>query len=45
VLGMLALGLGWVASARDGRSRLAQGLGALAIGLGVVVLLLLLLLV
>ncbi|WP_406696713.1 hypothetical protein V5E97_37575 [Singulisphaera sp. Ch08] len=45
VLGILAVGLGWGARAREESSRLAQGLGASAIGFGALVLLLLLLLV
>lgn len=45
LLGMLAVALGWVAGARSGGPRLAQGFGASALSLGVVVLLLLLLFV
>ena len=45
VLGVLAIGLGWVARARGKGSRLAGGLGTSALGLGILVLLLAFLLV
>lgn len=45
VLGLLAIGLGWVARARGEGSRLAGGLGTSVLGLGILVLLLAFLLV
>jgi hypothetical protein len=45
LLGVFAVGLGWIATARRGGTALAKGLGTVALGLGVVVLLALLILV